>query len=183
MFAGVCGLDSYEDGNLVGTELPQNIIDGTPGEIRYKYGVKGDMKEVYKTDVLRKYPFPEIVGEKFCPEMEVWHRIAKKYKLRYFNKVIYIAEYQEQGITDKIIKVRQNSPVSTMLAYKAKLMINVPIEQKIKSAINFYRFKYCLKKSHREEVLKSGCNIPQIPIKWRLFAPIGLIFNLKDRHS
>jgi hypothetical protein len=41
-------------------------------EMRYKYGVKGDMAEVFLTEVLREFPFPEIEGERFCPEDDLF---------------------------------------------------------------------------------------------------------------
>lgn len=49
-----------------------------------RHGVDGDLKEVFLTSVLKEFPFPEIEGEKFCPEALVWFRIARKYNL-YFS--------------------------------------------------------------------------------------------------
>ena len=60
------------------------------------------LSEVFRTDVMREFPFPEIEGEKFCPEVLVWNRIARKYKLRYFNEAIYVAEYQPEGLTREL---------------------------------------------------------------------------------
>lgn len=47
-----------------------------------------------------KYPFPEFDGEKFISETSVWDRIAAEgYSLRWFNDIICICEYLEDGIT------------------------------------------------------------------------------------
>ena len=62
----------------MGTGLPQDIIDCNAMDIRYRYHVDGDLKEVFKTTVLQEFPFPEIQDEKFCPEQLVWFRIAQK---------------------------------------------------------------------------------------------------------
>ena len=60
----------------------------------------GDKAEVYYTEVLRKYPFPEIEGEKFITERLVWDKIAHDgYLVRYFNEGIYFCEYLEDGLT------------------------------------------------------------------------------------
>jgi glycosyltransferase involved in cell wall biosynthesis len=67
-FGGVCGLDAFKNGNIIGSGLSHDCIDCSSLDIRYKYGVTGDMKEVFRTDVLREFPFPEIEGERFCPE-------------------------------------------------------------------------------------------------------------------
>jgi len=116
-FCGVCGLDEYADGRVVGSGLPQDVIDASPQNIREKWGVTGDMKEVFLTEVLRSFPFPEIPGEKFCPEVLIWNRIGQKYKLRYFNKTIYTVEYQPNGLTQGITRARMNSQVASMMTY------------------------------------------------------------------
>ena len=89
-FAGVSGIDGNFDGRIIGSGLPDDSIDCNSVDIRYKFHVIGDMKEVFRTSVMKEFPFPDIEGEKFCPEALVWNRIAKKYKLRYFNKEIYL---------------------------------------------------------------------------------------------
>lgn len=60
----------------------------------------GDKAEVYRTDILKKYPFPEFEGENFLTEDVIWNRIAiDGYRIRWFNHVIYICEYLEDGLT------------------------------------------------------------------------------------
>ena len=110
-FGGVAGVDAYPDGGIVGSGLPAPVIDCNSIDIRTKYHVAGDLSEVFRTDVMREFPFPEIEGEKFCPEVLVWNRIARKYKLRYFNEAIYVAEYQPEGLTARIVEIRMKSPL------------------------------------------------------------------------
>ncbi len=65
---------------------------------RYKLGA--DMAEVYKTEVLKKYPFPVWPGETFTPENVVWDQMALEgYRLRWYKDIIYICEYLEDGLT------------------------------------------------------------------------------------
>lgn len=144
-YAGVCGLDGYPDGKVIGSGLPEKIIDASYLEIRDKFGITGDMKEVYLTSVLREFPFPEIDGERFCSEALIWNRIASKYKLRFFNEIIYYAEYQGDGITSSITKARMKSPIATMMTYSEWICYNIPIGRKIKYAINYWRFAFCTK--------------------------------------
>ena len=95
-FGGVAGVDAYPDGRIVGSGLPAPIIDCNSIDIKSKYHVAGDLSEVFRTDVIREFPFPEIEGEKFCPEVLVWNRIARKYKLRYFNLYLPISRLFSQ---------------------------------------------------------------------------------------
>ena len=174
-FAGICGLDASFDGKVIGSGLPAETIDSTSLDVRFNKRVTGDMKEVFLRSVLLEFPFPEIRGERFCPEVLVWNRIATKYKLRYINKVIYLAEYQPGGITSFITQVRMNSPVATTITYAEMLKYDVPLVAKVKSAINYYRFKACI--SHSE---KGKLPIPHIGIVWCVCKPLGWLMHRKD---
>ena len=171
-FAGVAGLDVFDDERIVGTGLPQDIIDCNAMDIRYRYHVDGDLKEVFKTTVLQEFPFPEIQDEKFCPEQLVWFRIAQKYKLRYFNTPIYVAEYQPNGITASIIRVRMLAPQATCMMYAEMLAYKIPFKEKIKAAINFWRFKACAPSRVMITTLKGG---------WRWCYLIGMLLHCRDK--
>lgn len=171
LFAGVSGIDGYFDGQNIGTGLPSEIIECNSIDIRYKYHVKGDLKEVFRTSVIKEFPFPEINGERFCPEALVWNRIARKYKLRYFNKVIYKVEYQSEGLTSNIIKARMNSPVASMMCYAEMNQLNIPIKDKIKAAINYWRFRLCY---------HGNGEYPRLACLWNFVAPLGWLMYLKD---
>ncbi|MFZ7132234.1 MAG: glycosyltransferase family A protein, partial [Eubacteriales bacterium] len=117
VFAGVCGLKTYFNGNNVGGEKYFEILNCSALDFRFKHKVKGDMAEVFKTAVLREYRFPEIENEKFCPEAFVWNQIALKYQFRYFNAKIYYCDYLPDGLTAKIIRLRMESPITSQLYY------------------------------------------------------------------
>lgn len=74
-FAGVCGLKGYPDGRPIGTTFDGETLDITTLE-RDAHGIAGDKAEVFHTDIMRAYPFPEFPGEHFLPEAVVWDRIA-----------------------------------------------------------------------------------------------------------
>ena len=174
-FAGVCGYMAHRDGQVIGQPLIE--IDASEIELRYKYHVCGDMCEVFRTDVLREFPFPELKGERFCPESLVWNRIARKYRLHVFPKVVYLRDYLDGGLTDNIVKIRMNSPVASMMTYAEMLDIEIPWSQKMKAAINYYRFKACLTVEHAREV---SCNIPTVPLSWRWTKPLGWLMHWRD---
>lgn len=171
---GVAGLDATYGGKVIGSGLAQDFIECNSMDIRFKHRVTGDLAEVFKTCVMREFPFPEVEGEKFCPEALVWNRIAHKYKLRYFNKVIYIAEYQDGGLTDNIVRVRRQSPVASTTYYAELLSSDIPWGQKLKAAINYWRFRLCCKKFSR---------VPRLPLLWNAVWPLGWLMHLRDLHS
>ena len=172
-FAGVCGLDMYADGRIVGSGLPCQTIDATPQDIRGKWGIAGDLKEIFRTDIIRQYPFPEIPGERFCPEVLVWNRIGCQYRLRYFNLPIYAVEYQPDGITGSITRARMQSPVATAMTYAEWFAIATSFRAKLRMAVNYWRFAFC--PSQQRKVPISGWG--------RLLMPFGFVFHLKDQLS
>lgn len=102
-FAGVSGLRGYSNNKRIG-EYPKSkkfhkYIDATNLQ-RYKFDLGGDKAEIYRTEILKKYPFPEFKGENFLPEDVVWNAIARDgYIIRWFNEIIYICEYLDDGLT------------------------------------------------------------------------------------
>ncbi|WP_449304113.1 glycosyltransferase family A protein [Prevotella aurantiaca] len=171
-FGGICGLDCYANGEIIGSGLKKDIIDCNYLEIQYKYNITGDQKEVYYTKVMREFPFPVVENERFVPEALVWNRIAQKYKLRYINQPIYQVEYQEGGLTSKIIEVRMKSPIASTLCYGEMLDFEIPLKYRIKAAINYWRFYFCIK--NKKRIRK------KINLLWLGLLPIGFVFHLKD---
>lgn len=139
-YAGICGLKVYLSGEKVGGECDFDILDCNALDFRYKFHVKGDMAEVFRTEVLKQYPFPEFDDERFCPEALVWNRIALKYKLRYAYQRIYVCEYQPDGLSAKITRIRHQSSQASTLYYSELTQMPVPISIRIKSCINYWRF-------------------------------------------
>ena len=168
---GVCGLMAHHDGTIIGNRKICSSMNLSSIEMRYKYGFVGDVCEVFKTDVLREFPFPEIENEKFCPEALVWNRIATKYKLHYFNEVIYYRDYLDGGLTSKIVRIRMNSPIASMICYAELHQLDIPFKDKFKAAINYWRFRLCYNGSG---------SYPKLSGLWNAVAPLGWLMHLND---
>ena len=65
-----------------------------------------------------EFKFPVIENEKFVAESLVWNRMAEKYSFLYFNEVVYIADYQEDGLSSQSIVNRRRNPKYATLLYK-----------------------------------------------------------------
>lgn len=175
-FAGVSGTRISFSGSRIGGDFCYDIIDCSPLDLRLKYHVEGDMAEAFKTQVLREYPFPVFNNEKFCPEAMIWNRLSIKYRLRYFNEGIYKCEYLPDGLTAKIVRLRMQSPLTSMLYYSELYHMPIPFLQKLKAAINFWRFSFCVKDSFSHKT-------KQIGLVSLFMYPLGLLFHLKDNKS
>lgn len=176
-FAGVSGNRLYSNGQVNGGDVPYEVLDTDTFHFRHKMKIKGDKAEVYLTEILTRYPFPVYKDEKFCPESLIWNRIGQRFKMRHFNKAIYIGDYLQGGLSDRSVILRAGSSRYTLLLYQE--MVNnpkLPLISKIKALINFWRFSpYCQLNTPLQK------NKELLPLWSLLFYPIGIILYWKDK--
>lgn len=94
-FAGNLGTAPDRSPNRV---FETGCFDGTALD-RYDV-VDGERAMVFYTDIHRKYPYPVFDDEKFMTEAVTWNRMAADgYKMRFYNDIVWIYEYKEDGLT------------------------------------------------------------------------------------
>lgn len=169
-FAGISGLRIKPDGSKIGGENNFLQIDSDAVEIRMKHHVTGDLAEIYKTEVLKKFPFPDFPGEKFCSEGLIWNRIAMSKKiLRYCYQPLYVCEYLNDGLTATRIKCRLDSPQYSMLLYSEALNNkSIRLREIFKYNLLFWRYSENSNKNFFEKLQM---------VKWYsfLFLPLGVL--------
>lgn len=169
-FAGLSGIRVHPDMTKIGSKKNFGTIDATSSEIRGIYHVTGDLAEIYKTDVLKKFPFPDIPGEKFCSEGLIWRRIARSgLKLRYIYYKIYVCEYLNDGLTEGKFRLRRDNPEYSMLLDSEGVKGNALFYDKVRQAINFWRYSENSKKTFVQK-----CN--QIGWVYIWCYPLGVFF-------
>ena len=141
-FIGVAGLVANLNNEVIGTMSGFDYLDTDMLSYREVFKYKGDRAEVFVTGKFKDFPFPEYENEKFCPEALVWNRISQKYKMRYFNEIIYQCEYLDDGLTASIFKVRKDSPIATLMHYSELSSYSISLFSKIRAAVNFWRFSF-----------------------------------------
>lgn len=98
-FAGICGQRGTDAETPMGSTFEGYYLDITSLE-REQKGIFGEKAEVFYTQILKKYPFPEFEGEKFVTESVVWFAIASDgYLLRFHNDITIICNYLPDGLT------------------------------------------------------------------------------------
>lgn len=117
-FAGVAGLKKVANENIESIALHQNEFVSNSLDFRFLYNYSGDIAEVFRTSILKIFPFPKFKNEKYCKPSLIWNRIAVKYNLLYFNEYIYHSEYQEGGITSQYSNLMLKNPKSSLKFYQ-----------------------------------------------------------------
>ena len=138
----LCGfsfLRQRADGSLMSREASGNGVLSSFCEERINLRNQGDMAEVWVTDILKKFPFPEFPGEKFLGEDTVWIRMSGPYRMRFYNKVIYRSDYLEEGLTRNRRAHNLASPKGC--TERARVFLESPyvtIAAKIKPAMQYW---------------------------------------------
>ncbi|ULM95688.1 glycosyltransferase family 2 protein [Peribacillus frigoritolerans] len=121
----LCGLSflkGYSETNVVGKKYPKDYMVDNYIDIRINKKIHGDKAEVWVTKLLKETPFPEFEGEKFIGESVVWSKIANDYDMLFINRIIYICEYMEDGLTKAGRKLRINCPLGRMETAKVSFL-------------------------------------------------------------
>lgn len=172
--AGVCFLHLYEDSNkIVGTKFPNDKMIDTYFNIYNKHKVTGDKLLILKTEIIKKYLFPEIEGEKFVPEALMFNRISRKYKIKFINKPVAYKKYLENGYTANYFNLAKKNPKANVIYYK-ELYEMQPTLYNV-AAYNMY----CIyaKKNFRD-------TIKEHPSKWKaliMYIPAYIKYIQKER--
>ena len=151
----LCGysfLRAYSNGEVNTGEFPVDEAIDTYRQQRINNNLLGDKAEVYYTDVLKKYPFEVFEGEKFMAEDAVWLKMSGPYNMVHINRVIYICDYLEGGLTRTGRKMKIYSPYGMM--YRSAVYLNDPdvvLKVKIKMMLLYHiylRFAKVLNKNN-----------------------------------
>ncbi|MBR5156070.1 MAG: glycosyltransferase family 2 protein [Clostridia bacterium] len=169
--AGISFLCGYDEKTVIGMPFPEgDIFNGI--DIQFRYKIKGDKAEVWRTDILKNYSFPVFEGEKFQGENYVWWKIALEYDFLYVNKIIYIAEYLPGGLSKAGKTLRIACPLGGMENSKVAFNKRFPLRERIKRAWLFVCYGLFAKKSVSEIVKESGAGwliVPNLIFGWLLY--------------
>lgn len=108
--AGIVGLDGTTPDKPLGTWMPESRERTTIWDLYYKTGHKGDVAVIYRTDVLRCYPFIVAENEKFIAETYVYFLIDDDYELSVLNKILILADYRADGYSNNARRVTRENP-------------------------------------------------------------------------
>lgn len=126
-------------------------------ELKYKYKVTGEKWGCVRTNLLRKYKYPEIKGRGNYIQNYTWYSIAKKYNNICYNELIRIYYTGGTSITNlhkhkSFEKFLDSAPVwfdylVWHINHNKKWMLRYDLKEYIKSVVNIVRNGLALKHS------------------------------------
>lgn len=101
--------------------LDKSLLDIYSFKRNGKRVFDGERAFVFYTDFHRKYLYPEFENETFMTEAVTWNRMANDgYKMRFYNDIIWVYEYKDDGLTKAGSKMFLNNPRGYGLWLKEK---------------------------------------------------------------
>ena len=150
----LCGMcfrrSDLKTGKIIGTPFPKDGMLASSLEWGYKYHIDGDKSEVVKTEILRKYPFPEFEGENFVPEALIWNRIADSYRMICTNTAIYLCEYLPDGLSMGFNRNLRRNPRGFGLFYYEEMKLFISLKVTFKNLLRVIQCWWYIQKNKKK---------------------------------
>jgi glycosyltransferase involved in cell wall biosynthesis len=176
-FANLEGLRVDTDGELVVERFPADVYDSNYFELRALRGIRGDTVGMYRSEVLKAFPFPEDLGWHVTPAI-TWNRIAARYSTRFVNEIWAGTDYQPSGLSNRDTELRLKFR-RAQLAYwseYAAMPKRMKVKNRMRANANYVRYSLLCGSG----LLGLVREAPD-PLWTALAAPAGLALYLRDR--
>lgn len=172
--AGIIALKSYQDGDIIGRPFSKENFTTTLYDLEHS-GNNGERSIIFKTAIIKPYPFPIISGERFMPESVIYDRIGQAHSFFISNENFTVCEYQPEGLSSNPRRLMYNNPGALAIYFIQRLNLSQSLKETIRYAIQAYCFT-CLYKG----------GIPSVKVKrhrvlYQLLKPLGRLATLHYR--
>lgn len=89
----------------------------------YLNGFRGETTLMFRTDILKQFPFPEIESEKYVPEDYIYDKIDHVCVLSVLDKIITVCEIVSEGYTDSVAKLKSENKRAWQMYYEQRAQI------------------------------------------------------------
>lgn len=134
-------------GYIVGNEERCEEFQGNHIKYRINSNKQGDQCEVFRRELLKKFPFPVFENEKFLGEDYLWVHAAHEFDTVYINQAIYVCEYLEDGLSKSGRRMRIQNPNGGMVHGGLYLSEKFSLKYRIKGMILYIAYALFAKKN------------------------------------
>lgn len=142
-YCGVVGNLGTSETETPNTPWPESYRDANLLERYAEYcdhPIDGERAWVFYTEIQKKYKYPEFEGENFITPAVTWNRMANDgYMVRIFDDIIWVYEYQQDGLTMQGNMRFIKNPAGHGLSLREKAeFLHDPLIKKMKMWYTFY---------------------------------------------
>jgi len=134
---GIISLDSFENGDIIGTRFPEKLKQANWIDLNFKYGVTGDKDYYFRTNQLKKIKFPSYKNNKHMPPSYQYYLLSKKFDFSLLNTPTKYVEYLNDGISKNKYNKYVVAP-DNFAQYRFDIMDLIPSsKRKLMNTIHF----------------------------------------------
>lgn len=130
----VVGVDG---GQKYAIEFPKEMTYAHHWEIEYKHHIIADKVYFFFTDILKRYRYEIVPGEKFIGEAILFEQIGTDYCFYVTHDKLYFCKYLEDGLTASYLKLHIDNPVGYKKLKCQVMIYPKPLIEKYKGAIMY----------------------------------------------
>lgn len=108
--AGIISHNADPSMKRIGTPMPKNVSECTVTDFFGNLGGKGDKKLIYRSDLTKKYPYPEFEGETYFPASYKFRLLDQDYRMLIMDHVVGIVDYNDSSMTHNKYAQYRSSP-------------------------------------------------------------------------
>lgn len=161
--AGIIAWKGFSPKNKIG-KLPISTYVSSLSELYRERGMTGDTMLVFRTDIIRKFPFPAFEGERFLRESIIYNKIDEEYQYLILDRILYLADYYEDGLSKNASKLELKSPNGAALFRWDEFKHSTTLKTKIRNLISYVFFNR-IAHNNKESLKRLGV----------LFAPFWIL--------
>ena len=126
-YSGIWARCCYKDGSIIGRKFPSKIVDSTYQEFVIGLNYRSELFPMVRTDIVKKFKFPNDSAYRFIPEGYIWAAIGRFFRTRYIDVGLRVYDSQslDQQSTEKLTSpkmIKKNS--GSIFLYYQSLVTN-----------------------------------------------------------
>lgn len=153
--AGIVALKELPEGIIISDVFPKDLHVSSLLNLE-RIGKGGERSLVFKTEILRRFPFPVIGGERFMSESVIYDRLGCQYSFLISNSILTTCEYQPDGLSAGIKKLMSQNPCGYAIYYSQRVNMVTTFRKRIGMAVRFIAFRLKTQKHLRPFCTYSG---------------------------
>lgn len=134
---GIIGLKAYEDGSIIGNSFPENLPPHGFRELELT-GNGGERSIIFRTEVIKSYPFPVFQYERFMPECVVYDQIDRPKSFVISNLVFTICEYQHDGLSSNPKRLMATYPCGYVCYFSRRIDMATTLKERIGYVLHYH---------------------------------------------